>query len=1068
MLFRCIRIAVVFAAVAVLWYGECSAQQWVQKVPGGGLGNPLAVNPLNSNILYGAVRTDSVFVSRDRGYSWEVLGSPIPGGGMIKSIAISPNDTSRILCGVKVGVRDRIVRSTDDGATWTQTWSGVFSFYGKPVECKSIHPDTCYTMGSDSLWRSTDFGSTWSLVRVVSGFDAWCDAELDPFNASIMMVGDYTTGIWKTTDAGADWYKVMATSGTAEIPSIAYDPFNQNTLYAGHYGDGGGLLKSTDGGESWFCLSTPIKPDCNSTNGGNSWWVTCSTTEHGYVYFGTYGSLPQGIFLSRDAGTSWAMIDSGLNVSGFINYGLLALDTLTVITLQSDGLYRLEYPAGVHVTSPNGGEVWKAGSTHSVTWADSGLFLVKIDYSTNDGASWSIVADSVAATAGSYPWTLPLILSNQYRVRVSDRLFTQAADTSDSVFTVFRTPPVLTNPHGGESWEAGTVHNITWNAVPQITSVNIFSSSDGGTLWNYVTTQSVPPDTLHWVVPNFQSPNCKVIIQDAEDSFSSDTSTGFFTIFEQQDFFTTIHARDQGTGSDSITFGNQPGATDGIDTSFGESVLGPIPPEGTFDVRWLEDSNNGMKTDVRDTLGNGVGGHLFHGFVQPGAGGYPVSMTWDSSGMHTNTFIMRDTATHGSRLSVDMRQRGRAEIADSGSGTFEIMECPSVSVVVTHSTGWNLICVPVIVGDRSAGGLFPQKDGRAFEYRGYYLPLDTLLYGRGYWVKASSGITLTGCALTTDTIPIRTGWNMIGGLSVPVSIGSAQQNPPNVLFPNMFGYNGTGYFISGTLEPGYGYWVKARSDGMMVLNAGAGQVPKSGRSPLENMHTMTVSDGLGHSQVLYFGVEPDSLDGGDFEMPPRGPENAFDARFGNQRILAAFDPAKLANSIEFPILLKSSSKKIFFSWGVDNDKNFSYILSKRFGNQQVTEFPLRGTGSVAVAYDEQSSVSLRIQLSHGSTDRPGTFSLGEAYPNPCNPETRFSYTVPSESRIQIQIYSMLGSKVTTLVDARRSAGTYTARWSGLSVSTGVYVVRLLAIPDATPAVPHPSAVTLTQKVLLLK
>ena len=1067
---RGIRIILLLAAVGGLRHGECHAQQWVLKVPGAGLGNPLAVNPLNSDILYGAVRTDSVFVSRDRGYSWQILGSPVPGGGMIKSIAVSPHDTSRILCGVKVGVVDKIVRSTDDGATWTQTWSGVFSFYGKPVECKSSHPDTCYTMGSDSLWRSTDFGASWFLVRVVSGFDAWCDAELDPYNADIMMVGDYTTGIWKTTDAGLDWYKVLATSGSAEIPSIAYDPFNRNTLYAGHYGDGGGLLKSTDGGESWFCLSTPIKPDCSSTNGGNSWWVTCSTKQHGYVYFGTYGSLPQGIFLSRDAGSSWSMIDSGLQVSGMINYGLLALDTLTVITLQSDGLYKLQYPAGLRVTAPTGGERWKAGSAQNISWADSGLFLVKIDYSTDNGASWATVADSVPATAGLYSWKVPPILSNQYRIRISDQFFTQASDMNDSAFTVFRTPPHITNPQGGEVWEAGTVHDITWTSVPEITSMSLYYSTGNTWIWNLITTQSVPPDTFHWVVPNVQSSTCKVMIQDAEDVNSSDISAGTFTIFALQPFLSTIHARDQGAGTDSIIFGNQPGATDGIDSALGESILGPIPPAGTFDARWLYAASNGLKTDIRDTLSTTVTGHLFHGLIQPGAAGYPVTMTWDSSQMRSNTFLLRDTATHGSHLSVDMRRKGRASIADSVARAFEIWECPSVSVVLTE-VGWNLISLPVIVADRTIGGLIPNRIGRAFKYIGYYAIQDTLQYGNGYWVKATSPVTVTGCAFMSVTIPVHAGWNIIGGPSVPVPKFAIISDPP--LIGSLFGYSGSGYTIASTLEPGFGYFVKCSSDGTLIITGGSGQLPKEKESFLTGMNTLTVSDENGHSQVLYFGKGSESLNPDAFEMPPPAPGGDFDARFSNQRILATFTPENLRNRVEFPILLKSSSHKIYFSWGVDNDKNFSYILIKRFGNQQVTELSLSGTGNDAVTIDGQSSVSLSVQQSRGSTDLPGTFSLGEAYPNPCNPGTRFSYAVPSGSHIQIQIYSMLGSKVATLVDARRNAGTYTASWSGLrddgsSVSTGVYVVRLLAIPEAGTTYPHPSVVTRTQKILLLK
>ena len=79
------------------------AQTWVQKVSGGGLGNPLAYNPLNPNYVYGSPASSRVYVSRNRGYSWSTLGNQIQGGGIIKSIVINPLDTLQILAGIEMG-----------------------------------------------------------------------------------------------------------------------------------------------------------------------------------------------------------------------------------------------------------------------------------------------------------------------------------------------------------------------------------------------------------------------------------------------------------------------------------------------------------------------------------------------------------------------------------------------------------------------------------------------------------------------------------------------------------------------------------------------------------------------------------------------------------------------------------------------------------------------------------------------------------------------------------------------------------------------------------------------------
>jgi hypothetical protein len=89
----------------------------------------------------------------------------------------------------------------------------------------------------------------------------------------------------------------------------------------------------------------------------------------------------------------------------------------------------------ITVTSPNGGESWNAGSTHTITWSGTGsVGNVKIEYSTNDGSSWSTITSSTA-NDGSYSWTVPGVSSSQCLVRISE-IDGSPSDTSDSVFTI--------------------------------------------------------------------------------------------------------------------------------------------------------------------------------------------------------------------------------------------------------------------------------------------------------------------------------------------------------------------------------------------------------------------------------------------------------------------------------------------------------------------------------------------------------------------------------------------------------------------------------------------------------
>ena len=82
-------------------------------------------------------------------------------------------------------------------------------------------------------------------------------------------------------------------------------------------------------------------------------------------------------------------------------------------------------------------------------------------------------------------------------------------------------------------------------------------------------------------------------------------------------------------------------------------------------------------------------------------------------------------------------------------------------------------------------------------------------------------------------------------------------------------------------------------------------------------------------------------------------------------------------------------------------------------------------------------------------DLPGGFSLSANYPNPFNPETTISYTLPEASKVQITIYNLLGQHVKTLVNEFKPVGDYSVQWDGTNdtgekLTNGVYIYRMQA------------------------
>jgi len=118
----------------------------------------------------------------------------------------------------------------------------------------------------------------------------------------------------------------------------------------------------------------------------------------------------------------------------------------------SPGTVKIDNVAPVALlTSPNGGETWIAGSTHPITWtATDNVAVANVDlaYSTDGGATFPNAIATGIANSGSFAWTLPITTSTQTRVRVTahDTGCSTGSDASDADFTI--RDPIVTASAG--------------------------------------------------------------------------------------------------------------------------------------------------------------------------------------------------------------------------------------------------------------------------------------------------------------------------------------------------------------------------------------------------------------------------------------------------------------------------------------------------------------------------------------------------------------------------------------------------------------------------------------------
>jgi len=72
------------------------------------------------------------------------------------------------------------------------------------------------------------------------------------------------------------------------------------------------------------------------------------------------------------------------------------------------------------------------------------------------------------------------------------------------------------------------------------------------------------------------------------------------------------------------------------------------------------------------------------------------------------------------------------------------------------------------------------------------------------------------------------------------------------------------------------------------------------------------------------------------------------------------------------------------------------------------------------------------------------FELSQNFPNPFNPSTMISYSIPQSSFVTLKVYDIIGNEVATLVNNQQPAGKYFVDFNTANLPSGVYLYRLQA------------------------
>ena len=273
-------------------------------------------------------------------------------------------------------------------------------------------------------------------------------------------------------------------------------------------------------------------------------WFTGTPMQVTWTSTGTFDSVK--VEYTTNA-VAWRSIGAVLNGAGKYIWNIP--DTVTpsihcsvritgVVTGQPTDVSASEFTLiapTIKIAAPNGGEAWNSSTTNNITWgSDSIIGKVKIEYTTNNGSVWVTIADSAANNkGGSFAWTLPAVVSDSCKVRITAVTRPAVSSASNKFFSIIPAPSIsVVSPMAQQKFHAGDSVIVLWTSYDVTGKVKIELSKNNGAAWATLK-DSVDIALGHytWNIPKAEtaSDSCKVRVSSIAMS-SVIASSGVFII----------------------------------------------------------------------------------------------------------------------------------------------------------------------------------------------------------------------------------------------------------------------------------------------------------------------------------------------------------------------------------------------------------------------------------------------------------------------------------------------------------------------------------------------------------
>ena len=319
---------------------------------GGGFVPGIIYNTSEQNLIYARTDIGGLYRWNESTQAWtpllDFLGSSDWSQNGVDALATDPVDPNRlyIAAGMYTNEWDPnngyIMRSTNKGDTWQSTqlpFKVGGNMPGRSMgERLAIDPNKNSILyygarSGNGLWKSTDFGVTWSKVTSFTNTGTYVENPANSYQGDIM---------------GLAWITFDPKTGTAGNAT--------QTLYVGVADKGNSIYRSTDGGATWSAVPgqpTGFLPHHGVLSSNGNLYITYSDG------IGPYDGTKGDVWKFNTATGAWTNVSPVPSSSSdnFFGYGGLAVDAQHPDTLMVAAL-NLWWPDTQIYRSTNGGATW--------------------------------------------------------------------------------------------------------------------------------------------------------------------------------------------------------------------------------------------------------------------------------------------------------------------------------------------------------------------------------------------------------------------------------------------------------------------------------------------------------------------------------------------------------------------------------------------------------------------------------------------------------------------------------------------------------------------------------------